>query len=189
MCQTICREQSRWVPTFLTSWSGAPLGPVVSTPGILPQVEARVQSQCHLSTSLLSAVRVWVCELRQADYQGICAPTTLQFSSAENRGVLGTDGHNTTCMQSCTSVCNNFSRQQFCVCRASRLQITTVIHLNALKIGYHWGSSFSHLLQDAAESQASMPHLCELRNRGDNIALIGAGDASCFSKRLRDPVA
>ncbi len=83
-------------------------------------------------------------------------------------------------------LCATTSPDNSCVCRASQLKIATVMHLNALKIGYHWGTSFSHLLQDAAESQASMPHLYEPRNRGDNIALIGAGDANCFGRRLRD---
>ncbi len=56
--RTISVCQSRWVPTLLKVYSGAPLGPVGGTLHILPQ--ARVQSQCRLSTSLLSAVRVWV---------------------------------------------------------------------------------------------------------------------------------
>lgn len=116
VCQTICRLQSKWVPTFLSSWSKAPSGPVVSTLGSLPQVDARVQSQCHLNTSLLSAAPVWVCEKRQADYQGIYAPATLQlqFPSAEMPKARNRwPQYNLVC--SLIHLCNNLSRQQLCV--------------------------------------------------------------------------
>ncbi len=64
--------------------------------------------------SLLSAAQVWVCKSRQADYQGICAPATLQFLSAENRGC---SEQIATMKLVCSPVhlCNNFSRQQSCV--------------------------------------------------------------------------
>ncbi len=90
--------------------------------------------------------------------------------------------------QLCSNLCNicATSLGNSCVCRASQLKITTAIHPNALNLGSHWEISFNSLLQDAVESQAGMPHLYEPRNRGNKIALIGARDASRFSKRFTD---